>query len=61
MATTIYSGVVLGAEKAVELAVEAKDIVVEKSTNMYNVASEKLAEGYQATKEAVVNASHTVT
>lgn len=61
VAATVYSGVVLGAEKAAELAVDAKDKVVEVSSNLYNAASQKIAEGYQATKNAVVSASHVVT
>lgn len=39
VAATVYSGVVLGAEKAAELAVDAKDKVVEVSSNLYNAAS----------------------
>ena len=50
VASNAYEGVVHGAEKAAELAVDAKDKVVEVSTNLYAVASEKVAEGYAATK-----------
>ena len=45
VASNVYSGVVLGAEKAAELAVDAKDKIVEVSVNIYNATSEKLAEG----------------